>query len=111
MMLITAIAKSLAAGCPTIGDPLPAHPLYSNGAQSLGGELMSRPRLSSRLQCWVPDRVAEAFEQLATDGMLTPSDHIRRALVNYLAQLGINTAPRSAQSNGTQHQPANVAEH
>lgn len=65
---------------------------------------MSRPKLTSRIQVWVPDQVAKAFEMLAADGMLTPSDHIRLALSNHLRSLGINTAPpRPAQPNG-QHQ-------
>jgi hypothetical protein len=62
---------------------------------------MSRPPLSSRLQIWVPDHIARAFETLADDGMLTVSDHIRLALSNHLRSLGISTAtPR--QANGHQ---------
>jgi hypothetical protein len=64
---------------------------------------MARPPRSSRIQVWVPDNIAEAFEMLAADGMLTPSDHIRLALSNHLRSLGINpSSPR--QANGQQHQ-------
>jgi hypothetical protein len=69
---------------------------------------MSRPKFSTRIQCWVPDAIAQAFESLAADGMLKPSDHIRLALSNHLRSLGITTttaaSPRPAQPNGHHRQ-------
>jgi hypothetical protein len=46
---------------------------------------MAKPKFESRLQVWVPTRIAEAFEALADDGMLAVSDHIRLALSNHFA--------------------------
>jgi len=65
---------------------------------------MSRPKFESRIQVWVPPAIAEAFEMLASDGLLSPSDHIRLALSNHLRSLGINTAQRPAQPNGQHHE-------
>jgi hypothetical protein len=67
---------------------------------------MSRPKLEARIQVWVPVRVAQAFEQLAADGMLRVSDHVRLALGNHLRQMGfdISAPPQPAQSINGQHQ-------
>lgn len=73
---------------------------------------MARAKFSSRIQCWVPDAIAEAFEALAADGMLDASDHVRLALSNHLRSLGITVtnaaAPRPAQPNGHHQEQANV---
>ena len=66
---------------------------------------MARAKFESRLQVWVTNETAEAFEMLAADGLLAVSDHLRLALSNHLRALGIHpkgaTQPRP---NGHQHQ-------
>jgi hypothetical protein len=60
---------------------------------------MTKPRFESRLQVWVTNDVADAYEQLADGSLLAVSDHIRIALSNHLRQLGIST-PAASQQNG-----------
>jgi hypothetical protein len=61
---------------------------------------MAKPRYESRLQVWVTNDVAEAYEALSDRGLLSVSDHVRIALANHLRQLGISTATASQQQNG-----------
>jgi hypothetical protein len=61
---------------------------------------MAKPRYESRLQVWVTNDVALAYEQLSDRGLLSVSDHIRIALSNHLRQLGINTTSQPIQPNG-----------
>lgn len=53
-----------------------------------------KPRFPVRLTVWVPEQVAESFEQLEASGILSQSDYMRDALITYLAARGISTAPR-----------------
>jgi hypothetical protein len=68
-------------------------------------------RFPRKLEVWVPDAIANGFELLAQDQMLTVSDHARQALQAYLRSLGISTAPaRPAQAtNGHQQQEVSRA--
>jgi len=59
-------------------------------------------RFPRKIEVWVPDAIANGFELLAADQLLTVSDHARQAFRLYLTQLGAMGAPRPA-SNG-QHQ-------
>jgi hypothetical protein len=59
---------------------------------------MTKPKFSSRLQVWVTDETADAFEALAHGGLLAVSDHIRIALSNHLRQLGITTPSQPIQN-------------
>jgi hypothetical protein len=70
-----------------------------------GGQQMSKPRFESRLQVWVTNDVADAYEALAQGSLLAVSDHIRIALSNHLRQLGIS-APAASQHNGKQQETA-----
>lgn len=65
---------------------------------------MMKSRFSSRLQVWVTDETAAAYEALAGDGLLAVSDHLRFALSNHLLALGITTAPRPANGQQQHHQ-------
>ena len=56
------------------------------------------------MEVWVSDAYAEAFEQLASDQLLTVSDHARQAFRLYLTQLGALSAPQPARPNGQHHQ-------
>ena len=61
---------------------------------------MSKPRYESRLQVWVTNDVALAYEKLADGSLLAVSDHIRIALSNHLRALGISTPSQPIQRNG-----------
>jgi hypothetical protein len=67
-----------------------------------GGQQMSKPRYESRLQVWVTNDVALAYEKLADGSLLAVSDHIRIALANHLQRLGVGTPAPSqpTQQNG-----------
>jgi hypothetical protein len=65
-----------------------------------GGQQMTKPRFESRLQVWVTNDVADAYEALAEGSLLAVSDHIRIALANHLQRLGINTTSQPIQQNG-----------
>ena len=45
-------------------------------------------RFPTKLEVWIPDEYAEAFELLTGDQLLTVSDHARQAFRLYLTQLG-----------------------
>jgi hypothetical protein len=52
-------------------------------------------RFPRKLEVWVPDSIADGFELLATDQLLSVSDHMRQALARYLGAYNIPiTAPR-----------------
>jgi hypothetical protein len=61
-------------------------------------------RFPRKLEVWVPDAIADGLDALASDGLLTISDHARQALALYLRNYGITVAPRPAQSPNGQHQ-------
>jgi hypothetical protein len=61
---------------------------------------MSKPRYESRLQVWVTNDVADAYEKLSDGSLLAVSDHIRIALSNHLRALGITTPSQPIQQNG-----------
>jgi hypothetical protein len=63
-------------------------------------------RFPTKIEVWVPDEYAAAFELLADDQLLTVSDHARQAFRLYLTQFGA-LKPRPAKPvNG--HQAASV---
>jgi hypothetical protein len=70
---------------------------------------MTKTKFECRLSVWVPASVAEAYEQLAADGMLAVSDHMRLALVSHLQHLGVSTTAtsRPIQQNGKHPEQAN----
>jgi hypothetical protein len=60
-------------------------------------------RFPRKLECWVPDQIADGFELLAADQLLTASDHMRQAFLIYLSSRGVlkprtqlNIPPRPA---------------
>jgi hypothetical protein len=59
-------------------------------------------RFPRKLEVWVPDAIADGLEALASDQVLTVSDHARQALSLYLQHRGVLTPHRPA-PNG-QHQ-------
>jgi len=61
-------------------------------------------RFPIKMETWVPENYAQAFELLASDGLLTISDHARQAFRAYLTQLGALPAPQPAKPNGQHHQ-------
>jgi hypothetical protein len=60
-------------------------------------------RFPTKIEVWVPDEYAAAFELLAGDQLLTVSDHARQAFRLYLTQLGA-LKPRPAQPLNGHHQ-------
>jgi hypothetical protein len=62
----------------------------------------------SLLSIAVPETIADGLELLATDGLLTVSDHARQALKLYLMQAGALAAPMTAPANGT-HEKASAS--
>jgi hypothetical protein len=63
-------------------------------------------RFPRKLEVWVPDAIAEGFELLASDGLLTISDHARQAFRLYLTQLGALKARPMQSVNGQQQEQA-----
>jgi hypothetical protein len=63
-------------------------------------------RFPRKLEVWVPDSMANAYETLAADHLLSVSDHLRLALQSYLRANGITPQPTRS-INGQQHQEAN----
>jgi hypothetical protein len=63
-------------------------------------------RFPRKLEVWVPESIADGFDMLAADQLLSISDHMRQALARYLAALGVSIG--SPRPNG-KHAP--VAEH
>jgi hypothetical protein len=62
---------------------------------------MGKPaRFPRKLEVWVPDAIAEGFELLAQDQLLSVSDHARLALAGYLRALNIPTASPRPAMNG-----------
>ena len=61
-------------------------------------------RFPRKLEVWVPDALMDGLEALASDGMLTISDHARQALLWYLRNAGIAVPARPAQSVNGHHQ-------
>jgi hypothetical protein len=62
-------------------------------------------RFPRKIEVWVPDAIADAFDLLASDQLgLSVSDHARQAFRLYLTQLGA-LKPRPM-PNGQMHQPA-----
>lgn len=59
-------------------------------------------RFPRKMEVWVPDSIADAFELLAADQLLSTSDHMRQAFRLYLTQLGMMP---SRPVNGHAHQP------
>jgi hypothetical protein len=59
-------------------------------------------RFPRKLECWVPDQIADAFDVLAADQLLTASDHMRQAFVIYLSSRGV-LKPRTVMN--APHQP------
>jgi hypothetical protein len=60
---------------------------------------MTKPvRFPRKLEVWVPEAIADGFEVLAADQMLSVSDHARQALALYLRQAGI--LQQRARANG-----------
>jgi len=60
-------------------------------------------RFPIKMETWVPENYAQAFEQLASDGLLNVSDHARQAFRMYLTQMRALPAPQPAKLNGHQH--------
>jgi hypothetical protein len=59
---------------------------------------MAKQRFPRKLEIWVPDEMAEAFEWLAAqDPIDTVSDHCRKAFRLYLNQFGISPLSRPTQ--------------
>ena len=58
-------------------------------------------RFPRKLEVWVPEAIADGFEMLAADQMLSVSDHARQALALYLRQAGV--LPQRARANGALH--------
>jgi hypothetical protein len=46
-------------------------------------------RFPRKIEVWVPDAIADGFEMLAADQLLSVSDHARQAFRLYLTQLGV----------------------
>ena len=63
-------------------------------------------RFPRKLEVWVPEAIADGFELLADDQLLSVSDHMRQALARYLSAFNIPIG--SPRPNG-KHAPA--AEH
>jgi hypothetical protein len=55
-------------------------------------------RFPTKLEVWVPQSIADGFELLATDQLLSVSDHMRQALSLYLKGHGL-----LPQRNGQHH--------
>jgi hypothetical protein len=55
-------------------------------------------RFPRKLEVWVSEAIADGFEALAADQLLSVSDHARQALALYLRQAGILPQQRSAAS-------------
>jgi hypothetical protein len=51
-------------------------------------------RFPVKVEVWVPQSIADGLEQLASDQLLSVSDHARQAFRLYLNHLGINPPPR-----------------
>jgi hypothetical protein len=51
-------------------------------------------RFPIKLEVWVPKSIADGFDMLASDQLLSVSDHMRQALVRYLAALNVPMPPR-----------------
>jgi hypothetical protein len=64
-------------------------------------------RFPRKLEVWVPDGIADGYELLARDQLLSVSDHMRQALARYLASAGIPITPQQ-RANG-QKQPLHHA--
>jgi hypothetical protein len=62
-------------------------------------------RFPRKMEVWVSDAYAQAFELLASDGLLTISDHARQAFRMYLTQMRALPAPQPAKPNGQHQQP------
>jgi hypothetical protein len=65
-------------------------------------------RFPRKLEVWVPEAIADGFELLASDQLLSISDHMRQALAFYLQQRGIMPTRRTA-PNGQMQQPTHPA--
>jgi hypothetical protein len=67
---------------------------------------MAKPiRFPRKLVVWLPESLADAFEMLATDELLSVSDHVRLAMRGYLHQMGAVPQARPM-PNGRHHQAA-----
>ena len=66
-------------------------------------------RFSHKMECFVPQAIADGFELLASDQLLSTSDHMRQALAIYLQQRGL-LPPRQPAKNGSAHQPVQHAQ-
>jgi hypothetical protein len=63
-------------------------------------------RFPRKLEVWVTDAIADGFQLLAQDQLLSVSDHARQALARYLMTMNIpTTTPRAA--NGQQQEARN----
>jgi len=72
---------------------------------------MAKPiRFPRKLVVWLPENLADAFETLALDELLSVSDHVRLAMRGYLHQMGALPAalPQQARPmpNDRHHQAA-----
>jgi hypothetical protein len=59
-------------------------------------------RFPRKLEVFVTEEIGDGFDLLASDQLLTISDHMRQALVLYLKQWGMMTPQRQARANGAQ---------
>ena len=66
-------------------------------------------RFPRKLEVWISDAYAEAFDLLASDQLLTVSDHARQAFRLYLTQMGALQQARPVQTvNGQQREQQHV---
>jgi len=64
------------------------------------GNTREHARFPHVLSIAVTKNLADGLETLASDGLLTVSDHARQALKYYLAQAGVLAPPMTAPVNG-----------
>jgi hypothetical protein len=72
-----------------------------------GNGTRERVRFPAILNIALPQRHADELERLASDGLLTTSDHARLAIDQYLAAAGVLAPPLSAPMNPHDHEAAN----
>jgi hypothetical protein len=64
-------------------------------------------RFPRKLECWVPEVIADGFTLLAADQLLSVSDHMRQAFRIYLTQVGALQPPRPVANKASNQEVTN----